>query len=78
MSFFSGDVCACQVIFKATGITSAMVPPEAVEKIDHLLVSTAENGVSTHERFLDTVKEFDEYLTSHTQLYCYQMDIVLD
>ncbi len=51
------------MIFKATGITSAMVPPEAVEKIDHLLVSTAENGVSTHETFLDTVKEFDAYLT---------------
>ena len=51
------------MIFKATGITSAMAPPEAVEKIDHLLVSTAENGVSTHETFLDAVKEFDAYLT---------------
>ena len=53
------------VVFKATGITSAMAPPEAVAKIRHLLVSTAENGVSTNETFLDAAKEFDAYLTEH-------------
>ena len=46
---FIGDVCICQVIFKATGITSAMVPPEAARRIPHLLISTAENGISTHQ-----------------------------
>ena len=52
----------CQVIFKAIGITSAMVPKEASEKIPNLLISTAENGVSTHETFLAAMQEFDEYL----------------
>ena len=52
----------CQVIFKGTGITSAMVPQEASEKIPNLLISTAENGVSTHETFLAAMQEFDEYL----------------
>jgi hypothetical protein len=58
----SGDVSICQVVFKAKGITSAMVPPEAASQIKHLLISTAENGVSTQETFLAAAKEFDEYL----------------
>ena len=63
MSFsFVGNVCICQVIFKATGITSAMVPPEAAKRIPHLLISTTENSVSTHQTFLATAQEFDEYL----------------
>ena len=53
----------CQVIFKAVGITSTMVPKEAAEKIQNLLISTSENGVSTHETFLVAAKEFDDYLT---------------
>ena len=53
----------CQVIFKAVGITSTMVPKEAAEKIQNLLISTSENGVSTHETFLAAAKEFDDYLT---------------
>ena len=32
------------------------------ENIQNLLISTAENGVSTHETFLAAMKEFDEYL----------------
>ena len=64
---FGGDVCACQVIFRSTGITSALAPPEAVEKIAHLLISTSENGVSTGETFLGAAKVFDEYLTA---LWC--------
>lgn len=52
----------CQVIFKATGITSAMVPPESAHKISNLLITTAENGVSTHQTFLAAVHEFNEYL----------------
>ncbi|XP_047135496.1 uncharacterized protein LOC124812660 [Hydra vulgaris] len=59
---FSGDICMCQVIFKCTGITSSMVPTEAVNKIPHLLVTTTDNGVSTHESFLAALKEFDVYL----------------
>jgi hypothetical protein len=58
----SGDLSICQVVFKAKGITSAMVPPEAASQIKHLLISTAENGVSTQETFLAAAKEFDEYL----------------
>ncbi|XP_065640013.1 uncharacterized protein LOC136072675 [Hydra vulgaris] len=59
---FSGDICMCQVIFKCTGITSSMVPTEAVNKISHLLVTTTDNGVSTHESFLAALKEFDVYI----------------
>ena len=59
---FIGDVCICQIIFKATGITSAMVLPEAARRIPHLLISTAENGVSTHQTFLAGAQEFDKYL----------------
>ena len=59
---FIGDVCICQIIFKATGITSAMVLPEPARRIPHLLISTAENGVSTHQTFLARAQEFDEYL----------------
>ena len=39
-----------------------MVPTEAASLIQHLLVSTAENGVSTQETFLAAAKEFDDYL----------------
>ena len=52
----------CQVIFKAQGITSAMVPATATNKIPNLLISTAENGVSTHQTFLAAAQEFDDYL----------------
>ena len=52
----------CQVIFKGNAITSAMVPSDAAKKISHLLISTSENGVSTHQTFLAASKEFDEYL----------------
>ena len=57
----------CQVYFS---ITSAMVPQEASsEKIPNLLISTAENGVSTHETFLEAIQEFDEYL-EEKQIEC--------
>ena len=39
-----------------------MVPPVAAEKIPNLLISTAENGVSTHHTFLAAVRELDDYL----------------
>ena len=39
-----------------------MVPPEAARRIPHSLISTAENGVSTHQTFLAAAQEFDEYL----------------
>ena len=52
----------CQVIFKSSGITSAMVPPDAEEKIPNLLISAAEKGVLTHDTFLAAAKEFDDYL----------------
>ena len=48
----------CQVIFKAQGITSVMVPSEAAEKISNLLISTAENGISTYQTFLTAAQEF--------------------
>ena len=41
----AGDLAMFQVIFKSIGITSAMVPKEASENIQNLLISTAENGV---------------------------------
>ena len=43
---------------KASGITSAVVPPIAVPKIGHTLISTTENDISTNETHLDAVKEF--------------------
>ena len=57
MSLFAVEVPACQVVFKASGITSAVVLPKAVSKIRHTLISTTENGVSTNETHLDAVKE---------------------
>ena len=65
VSFAGEKVCACQVVFKASGITSTMAPPIAISKICHLLISTSENGVSTNETFLDAVREFNAYLTEH-------------
>ena len=35
------------------------------ENIQNLLISTAENGVSTHETFLAAMKEFDEYFQEY-------------
>ena len=57
LSLFVGEIPACQVVFKASGISSAVVPPKAVPKIRHTLISTTENGVSTNETHLDAVKE---------------------
>ena len=54
---FAVEVLACQVVFKASGITSAVVPPKAVPKIRHTLIST-ENGLSKKVTHLDAVKEF--------------------
>ena len=42
-----------------------MAPPEAVEKITHLLISTQENDVPTDKTFLDAVQAFKEYLTAN-------------
>ena len=58
----SGEVSICHVIFNHTGITSQMAPPEAVEKIDNLLISTTENGMQTHSSLLDVYTFFNEYL----------------
>ena len=60
---FSGDVCLGQVIFSAKGISSHMAPPEAVQKIERLLISTTERGCQDHESLLASYKVFDEYLT---------------
>ena len=60
---FSGEVAICQVIFAAVGITSQMAPAAAVDKIQHLLISTTDHGVSDQESFLAACTEFDKYLT---------------
>ena len=62
---FSGNICLCQVVFAATGITSHMAPPEAVEKIEHLLISNTERGSSDNKSLLAAYKEFDCYLTTN-------------
>ena len=60
---FTGDLCVCQILFGTIGITNQMAPPEAVENIQHLLITTCDHGVSDHKSLLDMYKEFDEYLT---------------
>ena len=42
-----------------------MVPANAASKINHLLVTTSDHGVSDHITFLAALKEFDEYLTEN-------------
>lgn len=40
-----------------------MAPASAVDKIQHLLISTTDHGVSDQESFLAACTEFDKYLT---------------
>ena len=42
-----------------------MAPPEAVEKIEHLLISNTERGSSDNKSLLAAYKEFDCYLTTN-------------
>ena len=58
-----GSLCACQVIFAAKGIISAMAPESVVENIPNLLISTTENGYQDQGSFFDFLKCFDNYLT---------------
>ena len=53
----------CQVLFGVTGITNQMAPAETVNKIQHLLVTTSESGVTDHKTLLAAYQEFDKYLT---------------
>ena len=53
----------CQVLFGVAEITNQMAPAKAVRKIQHLLVTTSETGVSDHKTLLAAYKEFDQYLT---------------
>ena len=58
-----GKVHMCHVIFAAVGITSAMAPTKAVEKIEHLLISTTESGYQTGASCLGSCKYLDKILT---------------
>ena len=58
----SGELVACQVIFKGKGITSQMVPPVAAEKIPHLLISTTDSGIQDHTSLLESYRDFNDYL----------------
>ena len=57
-----GKLHMCHVIFAAAGITSAMAPPEAVEKIKNLLVSVTENGYQSGQSCFESCKFLDKIL----------------
>ena len=60
-----GEVCTCQVIFSATGITSHMAPAATVHNINHLVITTSNHGVSDYTTFIAACEEFDKYLTEN-------------
>ena len=64
-SFISldGKIPLCHVIFAAAGITSAMAPDVAVEKIENLLISVTENGYQNGASCFESCKTFNKYLT---------------
>ena len=58
-----GKVHICHVIFAAAGVTTAMAPPAAVEKIDNLFISVTENGYQNGKSCLESCKMFDKVVT---------------
>ena len=57
-----GRIHVCHVIFAAAGITSAMAPKGAVEKIPNLLISVTENGYQNGQSCLESCKFFDQVI----------------
>ena len=51
------------MIFAGKGITSNMVPEEAVQNIKNLLISSTEKGNQDHCSLLECYKLFNKYLT---------------
>ena len=58
-----GKIPLSHVIFAAAGITSAMAPEVAVEKINNLLISVIDNGYQNGASCLESCKLFEKYLT---------------
>ena len=57
-----GKIHVCHVIFAAVGISSAMAPPTAVEKIQNLFISVTENGYQSGKSCYESCKLLDKIL----------------
>jgi len=61
-SSFQGALAMCQVILSGAGITSHMVPDNVDKKIENLLVSVNDSGVSDHKTLLAGYKTLNDVL----------------